>query len=169
MVYWQTLVSGRYCPTAITSSFASCLSRRRSAAACWGEAALRYSGVSDSMWLLNQGSSLSGPRPCLHGLAPLSPEFFDRGGRTVAGQVLHGAMIQIGDDFRLPAVPNIGTDCAQVARRQHVKHLQQIGRADLHGQIDGQLLVGRVAAKRQVVHQSCACGPGTAGPRCRAR
>ena len=46
-----------------------------------------------------------------------------------------------------------GADRAQVACGHDVKHLQQIGRADLHRQIDRKLLVGRIAMERQVVHQ----------------
>ena len=46
-----------------------------------------------------------------------------------------------------------GPHRAQVGGRQHVEHLQQLGRADLHGELHRQLLVGRVAAEGQVVHQ----------------
>ena len=53
----------------------------------------------------------------------------------------------------LPAVPHVRPHGPQVGRRQHVEHLQHFGRADLHGELHGQLLVGRVAAERQMVHQ----------------
>ena len=75
----------------------------------------------------------------------------DGGFGAVAGQMLHRAVVEIGHDFRLPAVPHVRPDRSQIGRRQNVEHLQQLGRADLHGQLNRQLLVGRVAAKRQMV------------------
>ena len=61
-------------------------------------------------------------------------------------------MVKIGQHLRLPAVPNVGTDRAEVGGREHVEHLQQFGRADLHGEADDQVFVARVAAKGEVVH-----------------
>ncbi len=45
-----------------------------------------------------------------------------------------------------------GSHGPQVGGRQHVEHLQQLGRADLHGEADHQFLVAGVAAEGQVVH-----------------
>ena len=71
----------------------------------------------------------------------------------VAGQVLHGPVMQIGDDFRFPAVPDIGAHRTRSQACHDIKHLQQIGRTHLHRQIDRKLLVRRIAMERQVVHQ----------------
>ena len=61
-------------------------------------------------------------------------------------------MVKVGQHLRLPAVPDVGADRPQVGGGEHVEHLQQLGRADLHGEADDQLFVARVAAEGQVVH-----------------
>ena len=86
-------------------------------------------------------------------LVPLAlEEVIGRRGGAVAGQLLHGPMVKVGQHLRLPAVPDVGAHGAQVGGREHVEHLQQLGRADLHGEADDQLFVARVAAEGQVVH-----------------
>ena len=86
-------------------------------------------------------------------LVPLAlEEVIGRRGGAVAGKLLHGPMVKVGQHLRLPAVPDVGADRAQVGGGEHVEHLQQLGRADLHGETDDQVLVAGVAAEGQVVH-----------------
>ena len=42
-------------------------------------------------------------------------ELIGRRGGAVAGQLLHGPMIKVGQHLRLPAVPNVGADRAKSA------------------------------------------------------
>ena len=86
-------------------------------------------------------------------LVPLAlEEVIGRRGGAVAGQLLHGPMVKVGQHLRLPAVPDVGAHRAQVGGGEHVQHLQQLGRADLHGEADDQVFVAGVAAEGKVVH-----------------
>ena len=86
-------------------------------------------------------------------LVPLAlEEVIGRRGGAVAGQLLHGPMVKVGQHLRLPAVPHVGADRTQVGGGEHVQHLQQLGRADLHGEADDQFFVARIAAEGEVIH-----------------
>ena len=61
-------------------------------------------------------------------------------------------MVEVGDDFGLPAVPHVRAHGPQVGRSEHKQHLQHLGRADLDGELHDHVLVAGVAAEGEMVH-----------------
>ncbi len=82
-----------------------------------------------------------------------SLESFGRvGGRSVAGQVLHGLLVQLGQHLGLPAVPHARPHGCEIGRRQHEQHVEHLGRTDVDGEPHDELIVARVAPECQVRH-----------------
>ena len=107
----------------------------KSAATCCGARGVEVAGGQSSTWRRNQGSSAAGAEPLADFRPPLVEQCVDRGGRAFAGQLLHGAVVEVGEDLGLPAVPHVGPHGAQVGGGQHEEHLQQLGRADLDREV----------------------------------
>ena len=70
----------------------------------------------------------------------------------VAGEVPERAEIEIGQQPQFPVGQHIRSDTSQVRARQHVHHLQPIGRAHFHCELDHDRVIGRVAPLGQLRH-----------------
>ena len=66
--------------------------------------------------------------------------------------MLHRALIEIGHHFGLPTVPHRRPHSREVGRRQHEQHVEHLGRADVDGKPHDELIVARIAPKREVRH-----------------
>ena len=74
-------------------------------------------------------------------------------GDEAAGELLLGAVIEIAQQLRLPAVPGLRADGADVGDRQHQQQAQALDRLHLGGEIGDGLGIVDVALEGGLAHQ----------------